>query len=262
MLLLVVLVMAIVLTVVLSLASRTVTNIRTTQEEENSERAFSAAEAGIERSLTTPFEGSGILQNRTSYQTSSTAFTGIELLLNNGAPNFKDEAIDVWLTDYPGYTTLWSGDITLYWGKPSDTCVESELSNTMAALEIIVVSGSKVDPVGTTYAVDPCSQRASFNNFEYIPSGGGVVGGKTFAYKKTITVTSGLLIRTIPLYASTIFGAKGCNSSNTNCIALPTQGRLVQSVGIADDTQRKIVNFQGYPKLPTEALPFVLFSPR
>ena len=47
-LLLVVLVMTIALTIGLSLATRTITDIRTTTEEENSQRAFSAAEAGIE----------------------------------------------------------------------------------------------------------------------------------------------------------------------------------------------------------------------
>ncbi len=262
MLLLAILVMAVILIVGLSIGARMVTNVRTTQEEANSERAFSAAEAGIEQSLATSFVGSGALQNRTSYATSQTSFEGVELLLNNGAPNFKDEAIDIWLTDYPNYSTLWNGDVTLYWGQASDVCVESELNNTMAALEIIVISGTKVNPVNTTYAVDPCSPRTVFNHFEYIPSSGGVVGGKVFAYKKTITVTSGLLIRTIPLYSSTVFAAKGCNSAGTSCLTLPTQGKIVQSVGTADNTQRKIMSFQGYPKLPTEALPFVLFSPR
>jgi len=50
-LLIVILVMVIALTVGLSVAVRTTTNIRTASEDENSQRAFSAAEAGVSKRL-------------------------------------------------------------------------------------------------------------------------------------------------------------------------------------------------------------------
>src|SRR3990167_6486206 len=52
-LLVIVVIMVVGLTVGLAVASRSITNIRTSTEEENSQRAFSAAEAGIEKVLKT-----------------------------------------------------------------------------------------------------------------------------------------------------------------------------------------------------------------
>jgi hypothetical protein len=261
-LLIVVLVMVTVLTVGLSLATRTVTHLRVTQEEENSERAFSAAEAGIEQSLVTNLKASGNFTNGTSYKTSVIKLAGTEFLFNNGSSLFKDSTVDILLSDYPNFSTSWSGNITLNWGSQSDACANSEFDNTAAALEIIAITGTKLNPVSTHYAVDPCSSRASANHFEYVNSGGGTVGGKAFAYKKTITVSSGLLVRVIPLYAPTKLGVNGCNNIGANCLSLPDQGSVVQSVGISDNTQRKIVSFVGYPALPAELFPFVLYSPK
>ena len=261
-LLIVVLIMVTVLTVGLSLATRTITNLRVSQEEENSERAFSAAEAGIERSLVTRSQTSGTFSNGTTYSTSVLKLAGVELLFNNGASILKDNPVDILLTDYPNYATSWSGNITFHWGSSTDVCSSSEFGNTAAALEIIVVSGTTANPVATHYAVDPCSSRTSVNNFEYVNSSTSALGGMTFRNKKTITVNSGLLVRLIPLYAPTSLGLNGCNNIGSNCLSLPEQGSIIQSIGRSDTTQRKIVSFSGYPTLPTEIFPFVLFSPR
>ena len=261
-LLIVVLIMVTTLTIGLSVATRTITNLRTTQEEASSERAFSAAEAGIEQSLTNNIAASGSFTNSASYKTSVITIAGVDLSIKNGAPIFKDDAVDVWLSNYPTYANPWSGNVTLYWGKSSDTCATSETNNTMAALEVVLLSGTKANPKITHFAVDPCAQRASNNKFEVIPAGGGTVNGKTFAFKKTITVASGLLLRVISLYAPTVLAVKGCDSVNNNCAALPSQGSLIEAVGTSDNTERKIVSFRGYPKLPLEIFPFVLFAPK
>jgi len=44
-------------------------------------------------------------------------------------------------------------------------------------------------------------------------------------------------------------------------VDLPQQGTIVSSTGISDTTKRKIVSFRGYPKLPVELFPFIIFSP-
>src|SRR5882724_2093664 len=116
-LLIIILVMTVALTVGLSVATRTVTNLRTTAEEENSQRAFSAAEAGVEQALQNNIANSGTFTNNTSYQTSLSALSGIEFLLNNGTPILKDNPEDIWLSTYPGYTNPWSGNVTIYWGN-------------------------------------------------------------------------------------------------------------------------------------------------
>lgn len=262
-LLIVVLVMTIALTIGLSVATHTLTSIRTSTEEENSQRAFSAAEAGIEKALQ---EGtgssSGSFTNNTSYQTALITLSGVDVLLNNGTFILKDDAADLWLSTYPGYSNPWTGSVTIYWGTSSDVCDPDERVNTMAALEIVLLSGTSGAPSVAHFPADPCGARAAINNFEPIPAGGGIVGNKTFAYKKTIVVTSGLLMRVMPLYSSATVGVKGCDGQNNNCSILPSQGTLVTSVGTSDTTQRKIVGLKENPKLPIQIFPYVIFSPK
>jgi hypothetical protein len=71
-----------------------------------------------------------------------------------------------------------------------------------------------------------------------------------------------MIMRIVPLYAPTAIAVRGCNISNGNCQSLPVQGRLITSVGTADTTQRKLVGFQEYPKLPVQIFPFLIFSPK
>lgn len=258
-LLIVILVMVIALTVGLSVAVRTTTNIRTSTEDENSERAFSAAEAGIEQAfLSNTSVPLTSLANNSSYQTTVSNVSGPEFLLNNGTSVLKDDSVDVWLANYPDYTSPWSGTLTVSWGLPSDTCSSSESSNTQAALEINVLSGTAANPRITSYLLDQCSTRAASNNFEFVSAGGGTISGKTFTRSKAISINSGLIARIIPLYASTEIGVrKGAADPN-----LPVQGTIVTSLGTSDTAQRKIVSFRSHPKLPTELFPFIFFSPK
>ncbi len=249
-------VMVVALTVGLSVMVRTITNIRTSNEDENSQRAFSAAEAGVEKSLVTNSSVPATnLDNNTSYSTTISTSSGDKFLANNGAIVLEDDPQDIWLSTYPSYTGQWSGNLTINWGNSSDVCTTSQSTNTQAALEVVLISGSAVSPKLTTYALDPCTPRSSGNNFENVTAAGNVVGGKTFAHKKTIPIASGLIMRIIPLYAPTAIGIEGD-------VALPSQGTVVTSIGVSDNTQRKIVSFRGYPKLPPEIFPFIIFSPK
>lgn len=252
-LLIIVLVMVVMLTIGLSLASRTITTVKTTAEEENSQRAFSAAEAGIERTLqnNTPLTGS--FSNNASYRTSVTTLAGSTFLINNGNQIFKDDGIDIWLSAYPTYASPWSGRLSVYWGSSDDVCTPNQLTNTMAALEIVVISGTVVAPRTAHFAYDPCPVRRGGNNLDR-PGNGAIISGKNFSYDVTLDINSGLLARIIPLYTSTVVGIRADS-------ALPTQGNIIESVGVAGDTQRKITVFKGYPKVPTEFFPYLLFSP-
>lgn len=261
-LLIVVLIMVTALTIGLSVAARTITNIRTSQEAENSEKAFSAAEAGIEESLADNRSSEGTFSNNASYSTVVRNVAGVEFPLNNNVPILKDDAYDLWLSTYPSYTNPWSGSLTLYWGDASNTCTTSEVTNTMAALEVVVLSGSVSNPVMTRYALDPCSQRSLQNNFTFVSPGGGTVDGKSYAFRRTFTVNSGLFIRVIPLYAATNMAVRGCDAAGVTCLQLPSQGTVVEATGVADTTQRKIISYKRYPKLPAELFPYSFFAPQ
>jgi Tfp pilus assembly protein PilX len=261
-LLIVVLVMVTALTVGLSVAARTVSNLRTAQEASNSEQAFSAAEAGIEQSLTNNTSVRGAFPNQATYQTNVKNIAGVEFPLNNGSPVLKDDAVDIWLSTYPSYTNPWTGTITLYWGQAGDACTSSEATNTMPALEVVLITGSLANPQESRYALDGCAARNGINKFESVPAGGGTVAGKTYTFRRTMSITAGLFMRVIPLYAPAFVGVRGCDSAGNNCLALPAQGTIIEATGVSSNTTRKLVSTRYYPKLPPELFPYSFFSPQ
>lgn len=275
-LLVVALVMVVVLTVGLALVSRSITNQRLTTEEDNSQRAFSAAEAGVEQALKSGASiGSSIdLDNRSAIRSVTvTAVDGTQILLKGDSVIDKDEGAQIWLAPYPSLSPAWTGTfMTVYWGSGSDVCSPSDASpssggNSMAAIEIIVMTGTKANPVTKRYPIDPCSVRQSANKFDapdYIGNNPGIAG---FYYRKTIPVSSGLIASVIPLYADTKVAVKPCDGSGNNCVALPSQGNQIDSTGTAGGTSdagatiaRKITVYQGYPSIPSELLHYILFS--
>lgn len=257
-LLIVVLVMVTVLTVGLSVAVRSITNTRTSVEATNSEQAFSAAEAGIEQSLTSNTSMTGTLSNKAQYKTSLITVAGTQFALNNDTPVLTDESTDLWLSTYPGYKNQWSGTFNIYWGKSTDTCNANESTNTMAALEVIVLSGSLTNPQMTRYLYDPCSNRQTKNNFTFVPASIYSIAGENYAYKSpTITVNTGIFVRIIPLYAPTIVAIQNCGCGG----GMPSQGTVIQSVGTSSNTEREIQTYRYYPELPPEIFQYSFFVP-
>lgn len=252
-LLIVVLVMIVSLTVGLSVASRSITNLRTSTEEVNSQKALSAAEAGIEQSiLSNASIASGAISSDTTYKTDVTEVLGTSFLVKGGNTIAKDEGADIWLSDYSKdsdnlYLNPWSGNLTIYWGDSSDSCANP-------ALEIVIVYGAKSSPKINRYAFDPCFSRTSSNHFTPASLSGGSVGGKNFLFSTpAISITSGLIAKIIPLYSSGQIGVVGDS-------ALPSQGFIIDATGESGSTVKKINVFQGYPELSAQYFSYGLFS--
>ncbi|MCL4353493.1 pilus assembly PilX N-terminal domain-containing protein [Patescibacteria group bacterium] len=279
-LLIVVLVMVIALTVILSLAARSVVNLRNSNEEASSQKALSAAEAGVEEALqnaicvsSCPTVSGSINSNTFSTNIESLPYPSKEFLFNNGDVVAKDDGADLWLIDHNkdgslNYASGWqsvggSPSLTFYWGTPSSDACSS------AALELIVLSENNASSdngasvKSDRYIYDPCSSssRRPGNKFSS-PLSGGTVAGQSFSYSATINIpnNSGILVRALPYYANSPIGvAAGC-STGQNC-SLPSQGNAITSTGTSGKTTRKITIFRGYSELPTEFFPFILFSP-
>ncbi len=251
-LLIVILVMVVALTIGLSVASRSIVSLRTSTEQAESQKALAAAEAGIEQAIkanSAPVPGQ---LGNASYVTSLSDVNGTNFVLNGGNPISKNDGFDLWLSDYSTssaeiYQNQRDANLTIYWGDSSDGC-----SN--AALEVAVISGNRSNPTLTKYAFDACQDRQTGNNFTYISGGGGTVSGETFPFGTTIAVTSGFIVRIIPLYANANVGV-------LSSADLPNQGKVITSTGASGATERKITVFQSYPSLPVELFPYNLFSP-
>lgn len=261
-LLIVVLVMVVALTVGLSIASKSITSFRNSTEQASSQKALSAAEAGIEQALksNTSIPITTISQD-TRYSTNVSTVQGTTFLLNGSNPILQSSGIDLWLTVYssdsaqlyqsPYYPS--SGSFTVYWGDASGGCNN-------AALEVVVIAGTKTSPLISRYAFDPCQTRQGSNHFAS-PGGQATVAGRTFYYQATIPVGDGgvaggggLIARVIPLYMSAIMGVNGTNS-------FPSQGSVINAVGSSGTTERRVNVFQGYPQLPAEYYLYNLFVP-
>lgn len=249
-LLIVVLVMVVALTVGLSVASRSITTLRTSLEEANSQKAFSAAEAGVENAIKTGQSvntAQPLGNNASINQVSITTLSGNNFLPNNGNPIPKDDGVDVWLSNYPDYSSRLSGTVNVYWGNASNKCND-------AALEIIVISGASLsNPIISRYAVDPdsCSGRRASNHFSS-PGNGTTINGHAFNNSASITVANGIIARIIPLYVSAPIGV-------SSTFSFPSQGKIITSIGASGGTQRKIQFYQGYDELPSEFY-YSLFS--
>ena len=264
-LLIVVLVMIVALTVGLSLISRSITNLRTSTEEAESQKALAAAEAGIEQALESgqdiqlaSFESGDV---NIQYSTDVEAVDGTEFLVNGGNTVAKDDGADVWLSEYSNDDTIFtvgrtSGSLTIYWGEGTSDCQSSPQE--IAALEITLFTGSKDNPTIDRFTAEPCQSRKTINNFGDVQAGGSV-DGVSFNWSKTIppapgTYTNGLILRIVPVYSDAKIGIKAST-------ALPLQGNLITSTGEAGKTHRKINVFQGHPRIPAELLPYAIFSP-
>lgn len=251
-LLIVVLAAVVSLTVGLSAVSRSITNTKLSTEEANSQKALSAAEAGIEKLLNdvTLGESSGNLSNDSTFNASVNVFRSNTVKLNDGGTVFQNEGADVWLSNSNFSGDQWSGTLTVRWTNNSaSNCREN------AAIEVAVISGTdRNNPTLRRYAyATSCSGRT--DNFDSPTLGSAVVSGKTYNQGFSIPITNGYIARVIPVYANTsvVVQASGGN--------LPPQGNIIDSLGTSGNTSRKIRVYQGYPKVPIEFFPYSLFLP-
>jgi len=274
-LLIIVLVMIVALTIGLSVVTRSVTNLQISSEEESSQRALSAAEAGIERAL----QSNSGSDDRISFDNNSNIekvtvnqISGTEFLVDNGNVVLKDDAADVWLAkndSTPKYGVPYNGNVTIYWGSKNDACINGP-SNTAAAIEVLLISnktggGMQLRTFPYDHCDNPSFNRAASNNFCTVGEISAAcptamkdqttaIKGKNFQYNVTLSVQNGVLVRVVPLYAPTSIGIKGSTT-------LPSQGRVIESLGASGNTQRKISVYKGFAKVPVEFFPYVLFSP-
>lgn len=266
------LVMSVAATVILSTIGRSTVDTAITNQIQESQRAFNAAEAGIENALKPNPSITGTLSysvgNTSSYSVAKTDFGGTNTTYV--LPN---------MTALGDVATIWSvghnldGTINLadyYTGNNFYICWTNS-----AAVELTVFYqkyGGAYQVVKKAY--DPDSNRAKVNNFDTTPSpvkSGNCNGNKFPAalYYVKINTTADLginncntgncdvpiYLRLRPLYLSTQFGVDA-NGEN-----LPTQGSRYDSTGkvTSSSTTRKITLLQQYP-VPPGIADYVIYS--
>lgn len=265
-LLIVVLAAVVSLTVGLSAVSRTITNTRVTTEEANSQKALSAAEAGIEElvnnsSLLATGGLSKDLSNNARYDATAQPVDGTQFLINDGNLVLKDDGADIWLSDYPNFDgTRWSGNLSILWDN-NDGCGVSGSQEVAPAIEVVIIQGDNRDsPNMIRQVFDPCG-RINNSSFSNLSVGTRTISARSQAFDYGVTVNipafpqgPGFIARVVPLFANGVLGVRGS-------VGLPSQGFVIDSVGSSGNTKRTIRVFRGFPKVPIEYFPYNIFLP-
>lgn len=261
-LLIVVLSMVVALSVGLSIASRTISNLNISKQNEESQRAFQAAEAGLERAVRQVYTGGdtadfdGGLANNSNFDVDIKSEPSSQIQLNGGDIIERAVGLDVWMSNYPDYTSPYTGNVQLYWGQRSQDCGKTG-ADYPPALEVLLIYGNQDNPQLLREVFDPCG-RVSGTNSALVTENPPDFMGTQYKYRATFpssgTMTSGLLFKVIPIFNSTKMGIEGLNGS------LPAQGSVITSTGKAGDTVRKIQYFQSYPQIPNELFPYAIVS--
>lgn len=243
-LVIVLLILAVITTVGLSIASRSVTEISTSTTNDESSRALAAAEAGIEAKLANVAAPSFGTSGETSVTTTSSYGVGTEVALNE--PLAAGEVGTVFLSD--GTNDYTGNKFRLCWGQGANDA-------NAPAIEMMLYYKN-----GSVYGVARAAYDAqSRGNFTATTVGGsGCPTGRTYIFYKDINIPSDL---SVPSSSTRLFmrvrlfyngnikhyvGVKDISTPVANK-TFPGQGQVINSTGQAGVTSRKVQVFQQYP---------------
>lgn len=255
------LVMAVGLTIGLSIISRSITDIRISQQEEESARAFSAAEAGIEEALGQNLAAGESLSRSVGgidYHVSATA-QGSGRDFDFGAGQFDEGDIQtVWLIEHTngdlgGPSFPANGTIAVCWGEEATPAIE---------VTIIYQSGGSFRVARGAY--DPVGVRRTQNGFD--PPEAGVDAAKCgdLDFEKDISLTGLGIPGTATLYAlrlKLLYNDSPQPLRVWGSTNFPSQGKCFVSTATIPESgiTRKVQQCQ-FHKAPPGIFDYVLFS--
>lgn len=246
----IVLVAVVGLTLGLSIASRSLSNIQQSAELEETNRAFSAAEAGVEEALyaleTTGSAVSAITPTPLAEVGSEYSYEvvegggGNELVL--AAPLEKDQVVQVDASNM-------SGGITVYWVE--DLSAQDADGNRASLMLTLISQEPSGDYEVLREAYNPFEEAAVRDNgFTVGTSVSESVGGKTFAERTAVIPLPGVgtskILRIHAMYNG-IPNTIGLKADTSN---FPSQYHTITSTGSAGETTRVVQVTRSKPALP------------
>ena len=239
-LLITVMLLATVMTIVLSISFKSVTETQVTKLEEESQKALAAAESAIEVALkenATVTIGSGSLSSIAGFEGSATIESSpSKTFVTPDIP--KDGSYTFYLGDY----NLTTKTIGASAAQGITLCFESGTTN--PAIEVTLVKSSGVKK----YVIDdPLSSR-----IDNASDASTICSDNTYGFSYTIPGADigvdGQFLLVRVLYAPTrLFFSRDIN--------LPLQGRTISSQATSSTStgvSKKVVLFQSYPQIPAD----------
>lgn len=279
----VLLIMSVVLTIALSVVSRSVTDITVSRKEEDALRAISAAEAGAEKVLIagapTSCSTGACLANAGFSATVSNLGEGVKVYVLPTAISAGDVAT-IWFAAHDDSKNIvcdaahpcFTGDrIRFCWGNSGTS---ASLSTT-PAVEISVLYTSSTDASTAKIAravFDPNSVRRNDNKFA-AQDGACTIDSRNFAFSKDFLLSSlGVATRSLVTASPGPVWARirmFYNTSQTHIAGIfadysgngvfPLQGTKIESTGTSGEANRKVVVYRPYADIPP-VFDFALFS--
>lgn len=281
-LILVLLSLAVVLTLVLFILSRSVTDVAVSSHQEESARAFSAAEAGIEKGLVIGASGAKTDIGEASYKASIISLAEGSSDFNYPLSLSSGDTSTVWFSAHDAngnlicdstHSCFTGNSIKVCWGNTGT----SNSSSVTPAIEVTVFYLTTPGDFTTTKIAravfDPNSIRRTSNSFSADDGSSCTISGVNYAFSKAFTF-SGLTIpssayqsagglifmRTRMLYNSDQNHSMGATVNFAGNSTLPSQGQNITSLGSAGDSNRKLQVFQGWPEIPS-IFNFAIYTP-
>lgn len=283
-----ILIMTVALAIGVSIIQKSLVDVSTSTKVETSQRAFSAAEAGIEKALRGSDVSGGVtLENQSSAKVQDTGllpFTASSGSQQEGLeypPFSKEEFAHGWLADLTSTTNppgefympaskTTNRGIEIYWGNPS-------AEKAAIAVKIIYYTLT-LGYQSNAYYFDPDATRTTSNGFTNVSTNclssgvspiDTILGtNRSFFCKMIIDgsssppfpVSSLMLVRIRLLYNSTSqqVALRGYGTCGRDC-SLPPQARIIVSKGTSVETQRTLQVFQ-VSKVVPPYFDFAIFS--
>lgn len=271
-LVLVLLSLSVVLTLVLYILSRSVTDISVSSGQEAAVRAFSAAEAGIEKALVIGAGSDSTAVGDASYSTSVAEFAVGTYDFAFPSLIYSGDTMTTWFISHDANNNLiCDGSHPCFTGNQMKVCwgnAGTATGNTTTpAIEVTVYYENTPGDVATTrlarITADPNAGRTATNFFGAPDAGTCTIAGQTYQFAKTFTfaslgipagvygVTNGLVMaKTRMLYNTDTPHIIATTVNFGGNSTLPSQGQNIDSVGVAAGSNRRVVVFQGYSESP------------
>jgi hypothetical protein len=248
-LVLVLLSLAVVLTIVLFIIGRSVTDIAISGSESQAVSAFSAAEAGVEQAL--------VIGAGTSATIGDASYTAQITNVAQGVSSFvypvelnSGDSITLWFKSQDGRPNFTGNTLKICWAK-AGTAGNSAVTPAIEASVIYETSaGNPATSRVYRAAYDPNSGRSPSNSFTSA-GGGATIAGQVFPFCNTLSLAglTNLQFATIRMfYNSNTAHPVGFDS--TNGALFPTQGVVIDSAGKSGQSSRSVQVFQGWPEVP------------
>lgn len=228
----VLLLMVVLVTIALSIASRTVSDIRLSRQEEETTRAFDAAEAGIEEALRTGASGTITVGDMTAdFQVEQLNL--VETVLDEG------ETLDINVNGFLGAA------VNIFWGDPAESCTVDPVFASLVVTHITASNGVLRNP----YSGIGCDRGDGFSAAQASTN-------PDYRWTRTEAVNAGdLQLRIRSLYAGTKILVRSADAS-----PLPAQYVLIHSEAAGSGGETRAVEVTRTRPFPPSIFDFAIFS--